>query len=35
MNSVSVGVIGLGGMGAVHARYLLNGEIPGVTKASW
>jgi len=28
MDTVRIGVVGIGGMGSHHARYLLNGEIP-------
>ena len=28
MSSVRVGIIGYGGMGSHHAKYLFNGEVP-------
>lgn len=34
MSGVRLGIVGMGNMGAGHARYILNGEVKGVTLAA-
>ena len=34
MDTIRLGIVGFGGMGVYHARYLKNGDVPGVEVAA-